>query len=243
MASISSRPSVKISLIAVFTAISLGTNFAMIDIPNVKLMDAFVFIAAFLFGLEVGLGSAVSVWAVYGFASPYGVDDFVTLSFLITGECLYALSGWALNRARIGKDLFKPGSYHLSRIGIVFGLVGLQATFAYDVLTNFGTYFLRTTSAYQALLNGMITGAPFAILHEGSNLVFFATVVPLAIASFRRSGLTIVSSGMATPPAPVKAPSTATSLKCPSCGAPIAPKLGVIIITCEYCGSSITLGS
>ncbi len=39
------------------------------------------------------------------------------------------------------------------------------------------------------------------------------------------------------------APSTATSLRCPSCGAPIAPKFGEMIITCEYCGSSITLGS
>jgi len=48
-------------LIAVFTALSLGTNYVMIDIPNVKLMDALIFIAAFLFGLEVGLGSAISV--------------------------------------------------------------------------------------------------------------------------------------------------------------------------------------
>ena len=41
---------------------------------------------------------------------------------------------------------------------------------------------------------------------------------------------------------PVLAPATATSLKCPSCGASIAPKFGEMIITCEYCGSSITLG-
>ena len=41
----------------------------------------------------------------------------------------------------------------------------------------------------------------------------------------------------------VVAPSAATSLKCPSCGAPIAPKFGEMIITCEYCGSSVTLGS
>src|SRR5256712_3067327 len=35
----------------------------------------------------------------------------------------------------------------------------------------------------------------------------------------------------------------ATSLKCPTCGASIAPKFGEMIITCEYCGASITLGS
>src|SRR5438309_11151684 len=37
--------------------------------------------------------------------------------------------------------------------------------------------------------------------------------------------------------------SNAQSLKCPSCGAPIAPKYGEMIISCEYCGRSITQGS
>jgi len=40
----------------------------------------------------------------------------------------------------------------------------------------------------------------------------------------------------------VLAPSGAASLKCPSCGAPIAPKFGEMVITCEYCGSGVTLG-
>ena len=42
---------------------------------------------------------------------------------------------------------------------------------------------------------------------------------------------------------PVVAPSGVTSLKCPSCGAPIAPKFGEMVISCEYCGSAITLGT
>jgi len=32
-------------------------------------------------------------------------------------------------------------------------------------------------------------------------------------------------------------------LKCPSCGAPIAPKFGEMVITCTYCGSGVTLGN
>jgi len=47
-----------------------------------------------------------------------------------------------------------------------------------------------------------------------------------------------------TPPSEtVVAPWGATQLKCPSCGAPIAPKFGEMIITCEYCGSSVSLGN
>lgn len=30
-------------------------------------------------------------------------------------------------------------------------------------------------------------------------------------------------------------------LKCPSCGAPITPKFGEMVITCEYCGGSVSL--
>jgi hypothetical protein len=42
---------------------------------------------------------------------------------------------------------------------------------------------------------------------------------------------------------PVLAPAGATALKCPSCGAPISPKFGEMVITCEYCGTGITLGN
>jgi hypothetical protein len=42
---------------------------------------------------------------------------------------------------------------------------------------------------------------------------------------------------------PAIAPMGAAQLKCPSCGAPISPKFGEMLITCEYCGSSVSLGN
>jgi double zinc ribbon protein len=47
----------------------------------------------------------------------------------------------------------------------------------------------------------------------------------------------------ASAPQQVLAPTGATSLKCPSCGAPISPKFGEMLISCEYCGSSVSLGN
>jgi hypothetical protein len=32
-------------------------------------------------------------------------------------------------------------------------------------------------------------------------------------------------------------------MKCPNCGAPISPKFGEMVITCEYCGSGVVLGN
>jgi len=52
--------------------------------------------------------------------------------------------------------------------------------------------------------------------------------------------------GQTAPPARqenVIAGAGATSLKCPSCGAPIAPKFGEMVITCEYCGTGVSLGN
>ncbi len=46
-----------------------------------------------------------------------------------------------------------------------------------------------------------------------------------------------------TSAAPVIAASGVSSLKCPSCGAPISPKFGEMVITCEYCGNAVTLGA
>ncbi len=150
-------------MIAVFTALSLGTNYVMIDLPNVKLMDALIFIAAFLFGLEVGLGSAISIWLIYGFINPYGQADPLLLFFLMTGESFYAIAGAFLSRASAAQDLLNNARPY-KRMGLLFGLIGFQATFAYDVLTNFGSWIFKTSSLYQALIIGLITGVPFAII-------------------------------------------------------------------------------
>lgn len=47
----------------------------------------------------------------------------------------------------------------------------------------------------------------------------------------------------ARPQGSIIAPQGATSFKCPNCGAPLAPKFGEMVITCEYCGSGVSLGS
>ncbi len=173
------RPSGKIGLITVFTALALGTNYAMIGIPNVKVMDALVFVAAFLFGLRVGTGVAILTWSVYGTINPYGLANPILLGFLMLGESFYALGGAALRRTEMAKALLTFGDL------LLFALVGFFTTFAYDVLTNFASYLFLTPTLLRALLIGMVTGAPFAIIHEVSNIFFFITVVPLAILAAR----------------------------------------------------------
>src|SRR5207245_7261537 len=117
----------------VFTALALATNYALIGIPNVKIMDTLVFVAAFFFGLRLGIGVAASIWLVYGFVNPNGVDSFLMLSFLMVGECFYALAGVALKKSFVARDFVK-GTKEYQRLSIVLGLVMLLASVVYFVL-------------------------------------------------------------------------------------------------------------
>ena len=187
-ASVFDRRSTKVMITAVFTALALATNYALIGIPNVKIMDTLVFVAAFFFGLRLGIGVAASIWLVYGFVNPNGVDSFLMLSFLMVGECFYALAGAALKKSLVARDFVK-GTREYQRLSIVFGLVGLLATFAYDALTNFGSRIFRTGSFYQDFVFGNIIGVPFSVAHEASNVVFFATIAPAIVVAATRIGL------------------------------------------------------
>jgi len=191
-----SSPIVKPALVAVFTAESLVTNYALTGIPNVKLMDALVFIAAFLFGWNVGIGIALSTWAIYGFVNPYGQAGFPLIIFLMVGECFYAIGGAALRKSSIAKQLLADRTFSSDiQIAAIFGIAGLGLTFAYDLLTNFATYMFLASSFYQALIIGAITGAPFALLHEASNLLIFALASPAGIVAARRITLSHGSLG------------------------------------------------
>ncbi|MGI0054019.1 MAG: zinc ribbon domain-containing protein, partial [Thermoplasmata archaeon] len=63
-----------------------------------------------------------------------------------------------------------------------------------------------------------------------------------------RCGQSIGPSAAASPAAPSSAGTAPVAaagvqmLKCPACGAPITPIFGEMVITCSYCGGSITLG-
>ncbi|MEM0014127.1 MAG: zinc-ribbon domain-containing protein [Zestosphaera sp.] len=59
-----------------------------------------------------------------------------------------------------------------------------------------------------------------------------------------KCGTRIPASPMPQAPSkPVIASLEAKSLRCPHCGAPITPKFGEMVISCEYCGTAVILGS
>lgn len=45
----------RVAVVSVFTALALTTDYAMLPLPNVKLMDTIVFVSGMVFGLPVGI--------------------------------------------------------------------------------------------------------------------------------------------------------------------------------------------
>jgi hypothetical protein len=60
----------KVAAISMFTALAVATDYAMLPLANVKLMDSIVFVSALAFGLEVGVSVGALTWLVYGEINP-----------------------------------------------------------------------------------------------------------------------------------------------------------------------------
>ena len=83
MKSIRLSASRKVAAIAMFTALAVATDYAMLPLANIKLMDSIVFVSALTFGLEVGVSVGALTWLVYGEVNPLGPDGGLLLIILI----------------------------------------------------------------------------------------------------------------------------------------------------------------
>jgi hypothetical protein len=165
-----------IALVAAFTALAVASDFALVDIPNVKLVDPIVFSVAFVFGLEMGVYVGVLSELVWGTLSPYGFGGYI-IPFLVAGEVIYALAGWAAARVWAGEG---P---RVSARNLYFGAVLALCAFLWDLETNAGTAVLSfwPPLTVQKLLATEAVGIPFMVSHEVSDLVTGAVLAPLII--------------------------------------------------------------
>ncbi len=184
------RVSVKAALIAVFTGLSLGTDYAMFGASNVKLMDSLNFTATYLFGLSVGLPATILTRTVYATINPLGAAPVLLLPTLVLGDCFYVLAAILARKFQLVER--KQG---LLERRLTLGLLGLFSTLGFDILTNFQSGLVARTGSdlqsylWNAFLYGLVTmnfPLPMGVLHEASNFLFFSSVAPTAILIINR---------------------------------------------------------
>ena len=164
-------PTRKISFIGVMTALCVSTNYLMIGLVNVKLMDLFVFVSGCVMGIPVGVSIGVLTWLVYGTLNPLGFN-IPTLVATCVGESFYGIAGGLFRRYLRNEP--HPYSSMLGEKGfwetnIKFGMAGFFLTFAYDMFTNLVTSFVFDIP----LIPYIVMGIPFTAIHEVSNFLFF----------------------------------------------------------------------
>jgi len=182
---------VQVALVAVLTALSLGSYYSMASLPNVKLTDSVDFIATYVFGLEVGLSTTILTRTIYASFNPYGIAPITLIPILVVGDCFYPLSALLARRARVAEKIVG-----FTGRSLTLGMLGFFSALGFDVLTNFlGSLQLvsgpdPTTLVERALVFGLVTmnfPLPLGLLHELSDFLFFSTVVPVAILVINRS--------------------------------------------------------
>lgn len=168
---------VKIAIIAVFCALSIGTDYALVGVPNVKLMDLIVFVGGFLFGPVAGSSIGIVSWLIYGSINPIGFEPRVWLATMLA-ESVYGITGGMLGKALGSTSL---GSQRL-RLSVLFATMGFLPTVLYDLTTNVVYASVYNTPAVVAIL----VGAPFTVLHESANFLIFGVLSVPAIAALRK---------------------------------------------------------
>jgi len=164
----------KIAVIAILAALSIGTNYAMISLFNVKLMDFIVFVGGFCFGPFVGVLIGIISWAVYGTLNPMGFVLPIWVSTMLS-EAIYGVAGGLVRKAVTSHEVGESGNYSIGTY-IFFGTVGMFLTFTYDVITNivFGYFAYFGHVTWWTIVASIVSGfVPFGLVHVASNAAFF----------------------------------------------------------------------
>lgn len=162
----------KVTIITTLVALCVGTNYALVGVPNVKVMDLIVFIGGFCFGPIVGALIGIITWAVYGGINPYGFALQVWLATMFS-QSIYGLVGGVL-----GKN-FASTSFDGQRLelSIFFGIIGFVLTLIYDLTT---TVVYALTFGVPIIVT-IVLGMPFTVFHESSNAIIFGISSVLVI--------------------------------------------------------------
>jgi len=176
-------PVKKLSFIAIMTSLCITTNYLLIGIPNIKVMDLFVFVSGYVMGSLSGALVGVLTWLVYGTINPYGFN-LPTLVATCIGESFYGIFGGL--SAKLSLKVI-PEQAHIDSkslfIGsLKLGILGFLITFMYDLFTNVVTAFVFEIP----LFAWIILGVPFIITHVLSNFFFFFLVGGLLINTLKK---------------------------------------------------------
>jgi hypothetical protein len=165
-----------LAIVSLFTALAISTDYAMLPLANIKLMDTIVFVCALVFGLNVGVSVGALTWLVYGSVNPLGAAGGPLLVILIVSETVYAFLGC------LARKIFSFDEAGIPARSLFWGSLGLVGAFLYDLNTIITPAVLVGVPFTVALVS-LLPALPFLLAHEVSDFVFFATIGPILVSA------------------------------------------------------------
>jgi hypothetical protein len=165
-----------VAVISLFAALAITTDYAMLPLANVKLMDTIVFASGLVFGLYVGVSVGALTWLVYGSVNPLGSAGGPLLLILVVSETVYAVLGSLARRFFSFSDAGQPTR------SLLWGCLGLIGAFVYDLATII-TPMMLTGVSFVVAVASLAPAVPFMLAHEISDFVFFAVVGPILVSA------------------------------------------------------------
>jgi hypothetical protein len=169
-----------VAIVAVFAALAIATDYAMLPLSNIKLMDTIVFVSALVFGLGVGISVGALTWLVYGSVNPLGSAGASLLVILIVSETVYAFLGYVARRV----SSFDEAGVTVR--SLFWGSLGLIGAFVYDLNTIITPTMLAGVP-FKVALASLLPATPFMLAHEIADFVFFATVGPVLVSAILKA--------------------------------------------------------
>lgn len=161
----------EVAIVVTLVALCVATNYALIGVYQVKVMDFIVFVGGFCFGPLIGALIGFLPWTIYGALNPLGFVPQIWLA-TITMESIYGVVGGFLGRSFV-KTGFREQRLQFQAF---FSAVGFLSTLPYDLVLSSVFALVSDMPVFVAI----IYGTPFHIVHEISNAAIFGFAsVPL----------------------------------------------------------------
>ncbi len=200
------------SVSVIFSSAAVASSLVFIFIPNLETLSLFFFLVGYLYGIKTGVTTVITSVTIYEmFASQFygtgGIFPFVLKfpPFLLIMVCGVYFHHLKINNKFLREEkksmmlkaakeqfrddiLYQPSELQKETQEINFSVyervllaqLGFVLTIIYDITTSFGILVFVPT--WEALFISFITGLPFFIFHQLTNLILFLTIPSILIA-------------------------------------------------------------
>ena len=167
-----------LAVVAVFSALVVGTDFVLAPFVSFKLLDTVVFMVAFVYGFKQGAAVAVVSETIWSVVSPWGAAGVMT-PFLVGGELVFALAGWGASR------VWRSEGKAVTPVGFFIGAALAICAFVWDFETNAVTALiwfgpgLSIPQLFSVELAGFVFPLPLA--HELADFALGTLLAPASL--------------------------------------------------------------